>query len=176
MRGINMTFNKMNKSYLILLVLLTSCATDSLIMDPIAEVERKGGNRDYDAAHTACYRYIYGEKVPMDYQKAFKWCSIAAENMNPHSLTLLAELHYLGNGVPKDRVKSFPLYKAAADKGHMHAQLMLFFHYVKGDGVEKDHSVALQYLNLSAAQGYEKAITERKSYLAWLKENEQKDN
>ncbi len=154
--------------YLLLILFITSCATQSYFDQPIAQVESYGVKRNYEAAHAACYRYIYGQGAPLDYDKAFKWCSIAAEDMGASSLTLLAELYYLGNGVPQDKSKSFSLYKQAADMGHMHAQLMVFFHYVSGWGIEQNSRMALHYLNKSVSQGYEKAIIEKENYLAWL--------
>lgn len=81
---------------------------------------------DIDVAHNACYSYIYGENgFELNYQKAFEWCSIAANLGRASAQTLLAEL-LQGNGVEQNLVKAAELYEKAALQDHVHAQLMMF--------------------------------------------------
>jgi len=117
-----------------------------------------------DAVHDLCYRYRYGHTAPLDYDNAFKWCSIAAESHNSSSQVLLAELYWNGYGTQPNKAKAVELYKTAADQGHEHAQLVMSHLYRDGDGVLVDHDLSIKYLKMSADAGYSKAIAEMKQY------------
>lgn len=117
-----------------------------------------------DAIHDLCYRYSYGRAAPLDYEKAFKWCSIAAESKISSSQVLLAELYWSGHGVSENKEKAVQLCKEAADNGHEHAQLILSHLYRDGDAVSIDQDLSYKYLRMSADAGYSKAIDEIKQY------------
>jgi TPR repeat protein len=113
-------------------------------------------------AHNSCYSYIYGENgFPLNYEKAYKWCSIAADYKIPSAQTLLAELYLDGNGVTKNLVVAANLYKKAASQGHPHAQLMYFivqYKYRVKESSLTEKEEGLEFLNLSVKQGYKKAV------------------
>lgn len=153
---------------------LTGCASPPPATAHIVKVNMSDRNlpsvigwaelEQIDAIHDLCYRYSYGRAAPLDYEQAFKWCSIAAENEISSSQVLLAELYWSGYGVSANKAKAVQLYKAAADNGHEHAQLILSHLYRDGDEVSVDRDLSYKYLRMSADAGYSKAIHEMKRY------------
>ncbi len=140
----------MNKIFsLILLVGLIGCSQNQFV-------------EDINVAHNSCYSYSYGENgFEQDFDKAFEWCSIAAGENEPSSLTLLAELYLAGNGTEKSVLKARELYLKAAKQGHVHAQLMVFIvtsSYLYETSSDEDKVESLMYLKAASNSGYQKAI------------------
>jgi TPR repeat protein len=112
-------------------------------------------------AHNSCYAYLYGEGAEKNYKKALAFCTEAAETNAPSSVTLLAEMYYMGYGVKEDYQHAGSLYEKAAKQGHVHAQLMMFFTYVvRLNDVSTDEEIGkgVDYLKQAANSGYQKAI------------------
>ncbi|WP_406610824.1 tetratricopeptide repeat protein [Agarivorans sp. JK6] len=119
-------------------------------------------SNDLNVAHSSCYNYSYGERdFEKDYDKAFKWCTIAAEFNEPSSVTLLAELYLMGNGTSKDLAKAHELYLKAAKQDHLHAQLMVFLIsnlYMYEATTHEEKVEGVMYLEKARDRGYRKAI------------------
>lgn len=114
---------------------------------------------DPEAIHALCYRYSYGyDGAAKDYDKAFDWCQKSAMNVNSSSITLLAELFYMGRGTEQNYEAAFQLYNVAAELGHNHAQLMLYIMHYQGKGTKKDKGLANYWLTKSAHNGNKQAL------------------
>lgn len=126
------------------------------------------GFDDVNVAHHACYSYSYGENgFEINYQKAYEWCSIAANLGNSSAQTLLAELYFYGNGVEQDLYKASAYYELAAFKSHPHAQLMYFLVnnvYLAGESSQEAKEKGINFLRVSAESGYKKAIEVQSEY------------
>lgn len=77
-----------------------------------------------------------------DYARAARWLEPEVEAGNPHAMTVLGNLHYLGLGLPRNARRAAELYHAAAKSGHAAAQLNLGNLYRQGIGVSADASRA----------------------------------
>ena len=117
---------------------------------------------DVSAAHKACYSYIYGENgFEKNYEKAFEWCTTAAEFGVNSAQTLLAELYLQGNGVKKDLETAAAWYEKAALQGHFHAQMMVFLVnniYRREQSSPEEKAAGLLFLEEAVKAGYPKAI------------------
>ena len=113
-------------------------------------------------AHKLCYSYIYGENnLQVNYEKAYKWCSISASHNTSSSQTLLAELYLNGNGVEKDLIKAAEFYEKAALQDHVHAQLMVFLvhnDYREEQSTQEEKAKGIIFLKKSKEAKYPKAI------------------
>ncbi|MBN7796286.1 tetratricopeptide repeat protein [Parahaliea mediterranea] len=133
----------------LLLVLSTGCATTPK-------------TNDLSVAHNACYSYSYGEHgFEKNYEKAYEWCSIAANLGGSSSQTLLAELYFQGNGVTQSLETAADLYKKAALQGHQHAKMMVFLVnnvYREEQSSADEKAMGLLFLNEAVEAGYPKAV------------------
>jgi TPR repeat protein len=128
--------------------------TQARAPDPLLRQALSG---DKDAQHDLCYAYLYGEEGRRrSYRKAYRWCSAAAAAGVPSALTLLAEMHYLGQHVDESPGMARQFYLIAAEQGHVHAQFMLG-HIALQDPRNPDRAQFCRWMQASAAQGYPKA-------------------
>ncbi|RHZ79856.1 hypothetical protein Glove_140g79 [Diversispora epigaea] len=116
--------------------------------------------------------YQYGIGTVVDYQMAFKFFSLAANetidtsfsislslmklyNINKEFNTIsLANMYLDGLGVKKDAKKAFQIYNNLADKGSLIALNTVAFCYEYGFGVEKNKEKAFELYLKSAEKGY----------------------
>jgi TPR repeat protein len=134
-------------------------------------VERRALEGDKDAQHDLCYTYLYGEQGRrQNHRKAYRWCSAAAAAGVSSALTLLAEMHYLGQHVDESPGMARQFYLIAAEQGHVHAQFMLG-HMALTDPVSPDEREFCRWTRAAAEQGYDKAKEQLESVEAqWRKE------
>jgi hypothetical protein len=119
---------------------LTLTASDVMSMNKTAE---KG---DLDAQLFLGYAYLYGENgLPVDYNKAFKYYSLAAAQNDAIALNNLGSLYYNGIGVQRDSKQAAELFAKAADKGNVDACVNLGFMLISGEGAHIDKARALAY-------------------------------
>jgi soluble lytic murein transglycosylase-like protein len=78
-------------------------------------------------------------------------------DMDPASLTRLAQRYEHAEGVPKDFQKANELYCRAAKAGHAEAQFRMGWIYANGRGVPRDDGVAAVLFVMAAEQGHEYA-------------------
>lgn len=102
-----------------------------------------------DVYELACQHHRIGE-----FDKAFKYATVAANSKNAKGQSLLAFMYLYGQGVEKDNTKAKHFYQLAADQGHAPAQLKLGLMY-EDEGDEKIQSLnqAYKYFKLSADNG-----------------------
>tara|TARA_B110000116_G_scaffold133572_1_gene115740 strand:- start:90 stop:566 length:477 start_codon:yes stop_codon:yes gene_type:complete len=115
--------------------------------------------------HSYCYKNLYGNLVTnANYSIAYKWCAMSAEHGYPKSLTLLAEMYYLGLYVEQNYQHAYDYYLMAADKNNAHAQWMLYDIYSNGLGREASELEAKEWLFKAASSGHERAIKQAALY------------
>lgn len=108
--------------------------------------------------HSYCYKNLYGNLVTnINLDIAYKWCAMGAERGYPKSLTLLAEMYYLGLHVEQNYQRAYELYLKAATKHNAHAQWMLHYIYLNGLGLEASEADAKLWLLKAASNGHKKA-------------------
>ncbi|WP_144394381.1 tetratricopeptide repeat protein [Pleionea sediminis] len=144
--------------YILLLLILTGCASSpgerEILNMPLSNIWPLAELGNKNAMHALCYRHLYGEDgAQKDYEIAYEWCKKSAEKGHNSSLTLIAEMYYLGLYIEQDYAKAFEYYQKAANLGHDHAQLVLYVMYEKGQGIEKNLVKAKQWLKRSARNG-----------------------
>ena len=143
--------------------LLIGCVSkpmsSSIIDMSFEEVSKLAVEGNLEAAHALCYRYSYGyDGAPKNHEKAYEWCNRSSTSGNSSSITLLAELFFLGNGTTQSFEKAVQLYTLAAKFGHSHAQLMLYVMHSEGKGTVKNHKIAKYWLSKSAKNGNKQAM------------------
>lgn len=74
------------------------------------------------ATANLCNLYLYGQGVPRNPRAAFRLCSAAAEQNDPHALTMLGDMYLRGVAVSRDVNQAEQLFLRAARAGHVHAQ------------------------------------------------------
>lgn len=80
-------------------------------------------------------KYVYGNGVPQDAEKAGELFQKAAQQGLPEAKYNLGVLYDKGEGVPKDQAQAAYWYKSAAEQDFAPAQLSLGLAYVYGHGV-----------------------------------------
>ena len=79
------------------------------------------------------YMYLYGTNgVKQDYQKAFKYYSMAAKQDDPIALNNLGSLYFNGIGTKRDIKTALSLFERASDLGNDNASINLGFILLKG--------------------------------------------
>ena len=115
--------------------------------------------------HSYCYKNLYGNLITnVNLDIAYKWCAMSAERGYPKSLTLLAEMSFLGLHVEQSYQRAYELYLVAANKNNAHAQWMLYYININGLGREASELEADQWLLKAASNGHEKAKLEAGQY------------
>jgi hypothetical protein len=82
--------------------------------------------------------YYLGIGVPLDFEKAFSWISLSANQDYLFAQHNLAEMYENGKGVSKNLEKAFEYYIIAARKGSVESQIKVAEMYKEGIGTEKN--------------------------------------
>lgn len=101
--------------------------------------------------------YNDGLDVPVDYDKARKWYTRAAEQGFADAQNNLGCMYVKGEGVPVDYVAARRWFTKAAEQGLAESQYNLGKMYHLGKGVSVDFETARKWYNKALEQGYEKA-------------------
>jgi len=112
----------------------------------IERLVAKASSGDLQTQKALGYMYLYGKKgVEVDYEKAFKFYQMAADQNDPIALNNLGSLYFNGVGVPVNYQKAIELFEKAADAGNEEAALSLGFIYLSGRNASSNapHAVAL---------------------------------
>ena len=89
-------------------------------------------------------RYYDGVEVAQDYEKAFGYFKLAAEQGHLESINRLAICYDNGRGVEQDQVKAVELYTQAAEQGYAKAQYNLGLSCYSGEGIEQSYEKAYE--------------------------------
>lgn len=97
------------------------------------------------------YHALAGEV--RDFDRAFRWFTLAADQGNPDAQFNLGVLYQFGQGVPVDPAKAVFWYRQAAQAGQPNALNNLAYAYSAGLGVHADQNLALAYYHQAANLG-----------------------
>ena len=93
------------------------------------------------------YMYLYGNNgVEQDFEKAFEYYNMAAEQNNPIALNNIGSLYFNGIGVEKNRAKALEYFRRSAINGNDNAATNLAFIYLTGN--KNDSERDKQAINL----------------------------
>lgn len=93
------------------------------------------------------YMYLYGNNgVEQDFEKAFEYYNMAAEQNNPIALNNIGSLYFNGIGVEKNRAKALDYFRRSAINGNDNAATNLAFIYLTGN--KNDSERDKQAINL----------------------------
>ncbi|CAO4840986.1 MAG: hypothetical protein CNLJKLNK_01048 [Holosporales bacterium] len=112
---------------------------------------------DVEAAYTLGDIYFYGKGIKKNYQRAFKYFSIAAGFNDSRSLNKLGLMYYYGNGVEKNDAKALNNFKKAAAFGSKMGFSNVALCYLHGNGVSQNIQKAINIYQELTNQGYEDA-------------------
>ncbi len=120
----------------------------------VATITRRAENGDVAAQLQLGYAYLYGQEgLKIDYEKAFYFYELAANQNDPIGLNNLATLYYNGVGVKRSPKKAAEIFIKASKLGNADAATNLGFMYLSGNGIEKDIAKGQQYLEQAASKG-----------------------
>ena len=105
--------------------------------------------------------------VPQNYEQAFKYYQMAAENGNHISIGALGRMYLYGYGVPQDHTKALDWLRKGRESTELssgNVEYNLSVMYKNGWGVPKDHKKAFEL----AKQGADLGNNEAKGYLGKL--------
>jgi len=150
----------MNRSWKIILI-VTTIFLASCSKQTIKSGVNNNAESEIKLMHSYCYKNRYGNLISnVNLDIAYKWCAMSAERGNPKSLTLLAEMYYLGLHVEQNYERAYDLYLLAANKNNAHSQWMLYYIYSNGIGRETSPLEAKQWLLKAVSNGHKKAQEE----------------
>lgn len=101
------------------------------------------------------YMYLYGTNgVEQDFDKAFKYYTMAAKQKDAVALNNLGSLYFSGIGVTKDTRKALELFNTAAELGNDNAAVNLAFIYLSGGTKDEARNIkAVELFNEAAEKG-----------------------
>ena len=120
----------------------------------VQRITRQAEEGDVNAQLTLGYMYLYGEEgVDIDYEKAFRYYSMAAAQKDNVAVNNLGSLYYSGIGTEKDFLKAATLFDEAAKLGNVEAAVNLAFIYLSGSNVGKNSQAAMELFKKAAEKG-----------------------
>lgn len=101
------------------------------------------------------YMYLYGTNgVEQDFNKAFKYYTMAAKQKDAVALNNLGSLYFSGIGTDKDTKKALELFNVAAELGNDNAAVNLAFIYLSGGTKNETRNIkAVELFNTAAEKG-----------------------
>ena len=134
------------------------------------------GNRG--AAFRIGARYLNGEGVEQDYEKAKYYLERAADKNHSHALYDLGYMYLYGIGVEKDYMMAYDYFERSKDVGFVPAYFIIGLMYYDGAGVKKKDKKAYEYCKTAIERGYKtnNIILDHKNKKILIKqEKEQED-
>ena len=101
------------------------------------------------------YMYLYGNNgVEQNFEKAFEYYNMAAEQNNPIALNNVGSLYFNGIGVEKNRSKAISYFTKSAELGNDNAATNLAFIYLTGNNNDTERNKkAMQLFKQAAKSG-----------------------
>ena len=90
-------------------------------------------------------QFDLGQMCGSDYEKAFAWFKMSADQGYASAQNSLGDCYYEGKGVEQDYRKAIEWYQKAAGQGYDEAQYHLGDCYYHGEGVEQDYGKAVAW-------------------------------
>lgn len=122
------------------------------------------GDLNAQAALIDVYAWGHTRGNSQDFEKAWKWCSIAAPRGHPSAQYCLAGLHYYGYGRSVDHASAAHWMKLAAAGNNLNAITDLGIMYWEGHGVTKNPQEAIRLWLDAAEQGNLRAEAKLKQH------------
>lgn len=120
---------------------------------------RLSAEQGYAAAqYSLATFYLYGKGIKKSIRLAIKWLELAAAQDDLDALIKLAHLYNDGEDIEQDLIKAFSYFLAAAKQGEAAAQYSVARMLHEGI-VTENRMDAFDWLDRSATQGYEPAVT-----------------
>ncbi len=101
--------------------------------------------------------YYFGERLPIDYEKAGYWFKILANNGDSMAQFNLGVMASQGIGMPINYEEAVRWYRRASNNGHVAATFELGRCYFEASGVSRDVGMSLMLVEKAAKAGYEDA-------------------
>ena len=121
--------------------------------DRVSDQGISSGLGDPHAQYVLAKRYLVGDGVPKDIQKAIRLFTLSAEQKNDYAAYQLGRLYLSGEDVPKDAEAAVRWLNISAEQGNQYAQYALGKLYFYGGDVPRDKEKSLRWLSLSTRQG-----------------------
>lgn len=100
------------------------------------------------------YMYLYGSNgVEQDFDKAFEYYNMAAEQNNPIALNNVGSLYFNGIGTEKNRARAIKYFNKSAKLGNDNAATNLAFIYLTGNKDSDRNKKAVELLRQAAKSG-----------------------
>ncbi len=106
---------------------------------------------DPDAQYEVAIMFLNGRGVEQDFDAALSWLEKASGNGNEQASSKLKRM--------QEQKNKFAASRKLAESGDRKSQYALGMMYIKGRGVKLDAALGRKWLEKSAAQSYEKAVT-----------------
>ena len=119
----------------------------------MAEVLAQARTGDATAQAEAGVRYLLGDAVRRNYERALEWLTMAASQGFSDANCWLAWMYSQGWGVSKDEFEATRLYRSAAEGGSVSAQYSLGFRYAQGIGIAANSAEAIKWYTRASEQG-----------------------
>ncbi len=115
---------------------------------------QKAEDGDVSAQLKLGYAYLYGlEGLTADYEKAFHYYELAANQNDKIGINNLGSLYYNGIGTKRNPRKAALLFAKAAEAGNFDAATNLGFIYVSGSGIEQNVETGIANFEKAATGG-----------------------
>lgn len=135
--------------------------TDPSQMHPARLVEEGAGSADF--SYRLALRYLNGEGVDRDEQRALTLLTRAADADHPGAQLMLADIFASGRGVAREPAWATMWYGRAAALGHAEAQYRLALAHANGIGTGISYIDAYKWATIAASSGSAEAARLRKT-------------
>ena len=99
-------------------------------------------------------RYLNGDGVAVDYEKAKYYLEIAAEQNHAHALYDLGYMYLYGEGVAQNYLMAYDYFERSSDFDFAPAFYIIGIMYYDGAGVKKNNKKAYEYCKKAFEKGY----------------------
>jgi len=105
------------------------------------------------AQTSLAYHYQLGRGVPLSYEQAIQYYTMAIKQGDPNAMYGLAGMYDRGQGITQSFEKAAEVYALAANQEHASAQFNLGLSYARGQGVAQSYEKTIELYTLAANQG-----------------------
>ncbi len=106
------------------------------------------------AAFRVGLRYLDGNGVEKDYEKAKYYLKIAGDKNHANALYNLGYMYLYGIGVDKDYMIAYDYFEKSKNQGFTPAYFIIGLMYYDGAGVKQSHKKAYEYCKTAIDKGY----------------------
>ena len=164
------SFIPMNLKHLLALIILSTLSLSHVNAEPSSTVLELLQSGEFKQAEKLLIPIAESGDLPTqallgqlylyqleDYDKAFKWTSVAVENGHKDAIFDLANMYKAGHGVKQDKQKAFSLLLISAEQGMDFAQLEVAMAYQLGKNVDIDLEKAAFWHHKAAKNDMQKS-------------------